>query len=381
MQERQRIASLVLTGGMTVSAAARECGVSRPTAQLWVKRAREQGVENLEIPTTRPHRFRGAAGVEVTEKVLSLRAEHPYWGAAKLHAILWPDFKEAPVCVRTVERVLRRAGLTKPVAPLPPLQRFERSGCNELWQMDFKGLEACWGYRPLSLLDDRSRYCVGLVPLQNRGTESVWATLWALFGEYGLPLEILCDNGDCWGNTGEGPTPLEARLWRLDVKMIHGRVRHPQTQGKVERFHRTLETEGAGLLRQLDLRAAQESCEHLRQHYNWQRPHEALGQEKPGVVYHSSERKRPAKLPAVQVRPGAHLRKVAETGLLSFRGQQYRAGRGLGGESVEIREEESGWSLFYSNHRIGPLRQREVNKPSTHTRRSRGSLESLIGGG
>ncbi len=369
MQERQRLAALVLEGGMSVSAAARECSVSRPTAQLWVRRARIEGIENLAAVSRRPHRLRTPTPSLLAEEVLNLRSQHPYWGAAKLQAVLWPSAGEAPMCVRTIERILQRAGRTQPSAPLPPVQRFERSGCNELWQMDFKGLEACWGYRPLSLLDDCSRFCLALAPLQNRGTESVWNVLWKLFGEYGLPQEILCDNGDCWGNSGQGPTPLAARLWRLGIKTTHGRVRHPQTQGKVERFHRTLEIEGWELLRHDDFQTAQLSCEQLRQHYNWLRPHEALGQAKPGAVYMVSPRKRPPTLPAPQAAPGAHLRKVGATGLVSFRGRDYRAGRGLGGESVEIREEESGAALFYANRRIASLKQVEVNKPSRASRR------------
>ncbi len=97
-----------------------------------------------------------------------------------------------------------------------------------MWQLDFKGLEAHWGYRPLSLLDDCSRFCLRLEPVAGRSTDDYWPVLWQAFGEYGLPQCILCDNGDGFNNTQSlGPTPFQARLWRLGVETVHGRICHP----------------------------------------------------------------------------------------------------------------------------------------------------------
>jgi transposase InsO family protein len=358
MQNRQRLVYRVLQEGWSLTAAAREAGVSRPTAYRWVKRAQEVGITALQEQSRRPHQLRAVTAPEVQQRVLTMKQCFPHYGAKKLHALLWPPPAHAPLCVRTVDRLLQRQGLVKPRPETQrpaQWQRFERSQCNELWQLDFKGLERCWGYYPLSILDDSSRFCLALEPLVSRETEAVWAVLWRVFGEYGMPDCILCDNGDGFNSlSSQGPTLFQARLWRLGLKTVHGRPRHPQTQGKVERFHRTLEEQWAQELRQPSVAQAQHCWPQVRQIYNWQRPHEALGQQMPGVCYERSSRPRPAQLPAAVVPPGAILRKVDAAGKLSYRNQSYRAGRGLSGEYVEIREEAELW-LLYSDVRIAPL--------------------------
>jgi len=321
----------------------------------------------------RPHTLPGATPTleQAREQVLELKAKRPAWGAKKLHAFLWPpdrcavsERSVAPVCVRTVDRWLKEAGLVRPRGQAPPPQRFEREECNQLWQLDFKGLEAHWGYRPLSLLDDCSRFCLRLEPVVGRSTDDYWPVLWQAFGEYGLPDYILCDNGDGFNNTQSlGPTPFQARLWRLGVETMHGRICHPQTQGKVERFHRTLEAEWSRELRQGEVEAARRLWAGIVGDYNWVRPHEALGGRVPGALYVASSRPRPKHLPEAVIAEGAMSRKVDAIGRIRYNGRAYRAGRGLAGEWVELREEESGLVIFFANHRIAPLQDVQEWKP------------------
>ena len=326
-----------------------------------------------------------AAGVapEIEQQVLQVAAKHRAWGAKKLHAVLWPpEEKEneeeneeenasAPICVRTVGRILRRAGRSAraPAIPeAPTCPGFERGQCNALWQLDFKGLEQCHAFRPLSILDDASRFCLGLFPIARlsvrRATESpallLWSGLWEVFGEYGLPEAILCDNGDGFaGSAGVGLTPFEMRLARLGIAVLHGRPYHPQTQGKVERFHRTLEAEWRALLR-VPVEEAPRALEQIRHSYNWVRPHEALGQRKPGALYSASVRPRPDELPLAVVSEEGQKRKVNENGFISFQGNSFRVGRGLCGEWVEVRTEpdaegRSQHTVFYSGQRLDTL--------------------------
>ncbi len=359
-QQRQRLAYRVLCEHISVAQAAREMGVSRQSAHLWVARAKEAGIENLAQQSRRPHHIAHQTPEPIEAAVLEKKAAHRAWGAKKLHALLWPPegAVEAPLCVRTVDRLLRRHGLTgKRSAPPAAVGRFERGACNQLWQLDYKAMGESWHYAPLSVLDDHSRFCLGLVPVQAKTGEAAWEALWHLFGEFGLPDALLCDNGDGFNNTrSAGPTWLQARLWRLGVATTHGRARHPQTQGKVERFHKTLESElGQAGLRKESRGAARQEFERFRQVYNWVRPHEAIGQRVPGSLYVASARPRPAQLPAPEIAPGATVRKVDSCGKISYRNQAYRPGRGLSGEWVEVREEEAGEALFYAGARIGSL--------------------------
>jgi transposase InsO family protein len=359
MQERQKMTYQVLYQGVSISQAAREAGVSRVTAHAWVERARRDGVAGMQEYSRRPHHSPSVTPVlqVAREQVLQLKAKRPAWGAKKLHASLWPpDLGAAPVCVRSVDRWLKQEGLVMPRAVVARPQRFERAQCNQLWQLDFKGLEAHWGYRPLSLLDDCSRFCLRLEPVVGRSTCDYWPILWQAFGEYGLPECILCDNGDGFNNTVSlGPTPFQAWLWRLGVMTMHGRSCHPQTQGKVERFHRMLEAEWKQELRQREVGEARRLWPGIVSDYNWVRPHEALGGRVPGAVYELSLRKRPARLPEAVIAHGAVARKVDEMGRIRYKGRAYRAGRGLAGQWVELREDEGGLVIFYANHRIAPL--------------------------
>lgn len=364
MQERQRLAVRVLHEGVSVAQAAREAGVSRTTAHQWLGRARRDGIGQMRELSRRPRTLPSVTPSlqAAREQVLELKANRPAWGAKKLHARLWPPDTgvapkaTAPVCIRTVDRWLRQAGLVRPRGTVAATQRFERAQCNQLWQLDFKGLEAHWGYRPLSLLDDCSRFCLRLEPVVGRSTDDYWPVLWQAFGEYGLPECILCDNGDGFNNTVSlGPTPFQARLWRLGVATMHGRICHPQTQGKVERFHRTLEAESSQELRQSQVEEARHLWRGIVGDYNWVRPHEALGGRVPGAVYVASLRVRPPRLPEVVIDQGAVARKVDVMGRIRYNSRAYRAGRGLAGEWVELREEEDGLVIFYANHRIAPL--------------------------
>lgn len=343
MDARRRLVVRIQRGEQTVSEAAAAAGVSRQTAYRWLRRAERDGLEAMAEVSRRPHRCPRATEAAVVEQVLALKAERPAWGAKKLHAVLWPERDGAPVCARTVARILDRAGLCQRRPAAAAVGRYEREGCNQLWQLDFKGLERRWGYAPLSLLDDCSRYCLALVPLPGQGLEPLWAALWAVWGEVGLPEEVLCDNAGVFHQReSRGPTQFEARLWRLGVRTTHGRPRHPQTQGKVERFHRTLETEWPEALRQPTRAAAEAALAQVRHDYNWVRPHEALGQRPPGSVWVPSPRPRPADLPPAEVPAGVEARRVDAEGRFYWRGVTYRVGPGLAGESVGVLAELAG---------------------------------------
>ena len=172
-----------------------------------------------------------------------------------------------------------------------------------------------------------------------------------VFGEYGLPDAILCDNA--FGSWGPGVSWFEARLMRLDVRVVHGRPYHPQTQGKVERFHGTLEAEIFPRLPRDNLEHFQAGLEQWRRDvYNAIRPHEALGDVAPVTRWRPCERRRPAKLPTVEYPDGTVIRKVSTVGDVRWRCAKILAGHGLIGEFVRIEEIDNLVNLWYGTHRI-----------------------------
>jgi hypothetical protein len=160
---------------------------------------------------------------------------------------------------------------------------------------------------------------------------------------------MLMDNGDCWGaSESKGPTRFEAKLMLLGIRPIHGRPRHPQTQGKVERFHGTAKRELGSELVQADMDKARAVYEEFKNRYNWVRPHEALGGQVPGKGYAKSPRKRPDKMPEHQIPEGAQTRKVDTEGRVWFKGQSLKIAKGLAGEYVVFKPEDQGLRICYA---------------------------------
>jgi hypothetical protein len=151
------------------------------------------------------------------------------------------------------------------------------------------------------------------------------------------------DNGPPWGAAGsERHTALSVWLLRLGVRVSHGRPRHPQTQGKEERFHRTLVEEvlAAGPLR--DLVSAQARFDAWRQVYNHERPHEALDLAVPATRYQPSPRALPATLPEASYPTGALVRRVRDGGRICFQGRRFRVGQAFDGLPVALTPVEDG---------------------------------------
>jgi len=342
-------------GELTVSQAAREYGVSRNTVRLWVARAAADSAARMCERSRRPHRIPRATDEELAQRILDMKARRPIWGAKKIVAKLWPE--DPPLSVRTADRILSRHGLVGARSQPRPEIRFERSQPNELLQVDFKGLgRPRLGYSPLSVLDDATRFCLALRPLPDIRSATIFSALWDVFGEYGLPEAVLTDNASCFADVScRGPSWFEAQLWLLGIRVLHGRPLHPQTQGKVERFHGTIERELGPLARQQDIREAERVYARFVHDYNYERPHEALDMRAPGKLYMASPRKRPARMPRHEPAPGAVLRQVQVNGRFVFHCKRYAAGKGLSGEQVELREEQDGHGVYFANRRFAAL--------------------------
>ena len=353
--ERGDFVEAVLRRDCTVSQACRHFGISRKTAYKWLDRATQDRPQPLRDrsrrPLHQPHRTPRA----VEQTVLSVHDQYA-WGARKIHSFLCQRGQTVPG-PGAIHQILRRHGRVTTTGGGVPPTRFERSVPNHLWQMDFKGPLAGAPSRRylLTIEDDHSRFLLALRLLSDQTMASVWQTLWPLLSATGLPLAILTDNGFApRGPAEHGLSWLEARLIRLGIKSLHGRPYHPQTQGKVERAHKTMERE---LLARLDWSPPEakvvEQLEHWRgEVYNAIRPHEALGNATPASRWYASERPRPEQLPAVVYPPTMATRKVMQRGEISWRGYELLVGAGLQGESVGVEGSSDGDAvlLYYGSH-------------------------------
>jgi len=300
------------------------------------------------------------------ERICAVRREHPAWGGRKIHRVLRNDgYADVPP-PSTCSSVLRRRGLIgPPEREQHAFQRFEREEPNQLWQMDFKGyiLAGAGQCHPLTILDDHSRFNLCLAACANERSETVQVQLIAVFRRYGLPEAMLMDNGAPWGSDAQHQhTRLTVWMMRQGIIIAHGKPYHPQTQGKEERFHRTLKAEVLTKRPQWhSLDELQRAFDEWRPVYNYRRPHESIGMVVPGDRYVPSTRCYQEVLPAIEYAPGDLVRKVQDHGRISFRGRDYRVGRGFIGEPVALRatEEDGVWEVYYCAQWISRIDLRE----------------------
>lgn len=362
MSERAEFVSLALVEGANIRELCRRFQVSAKTGYKWLQRHREYGAAGLGDRSRRPQGSPHVTGAEMTGEVIELRRKHPSWGGRKLKRRLEDLGREGVPSASTITEILRRHQLlTNPMSTNPPAtQRFEHAHPNDLWQMDFKGhIGVTRGGRchPLTVLDDHSRYALALQACENEQGETVQRILIELFRRYGMPRRMLMDNGSPWGDSGGEPwTRLTVWLLRLGVSVTHGRPYHPQTQGKEERFHRTLLVEVLRDRSFQDVPDCQAAFDPWRRIYNHERPHEALGLAVPASRYRVSGRSYPEQLPAVEYDTGTEVRQVnRDTGRISFQMRQVRIGKAFRGEAVGLQATEAAgiYRVYYCDQYLG----------------------------
>ena len=363
MDQREEFVRLASVAGANRSELCRRFDISRDKGYKWLERYAAEGRDGLADRSRRPLHSPGRSPEAVEAEVLRLRASsNNAWGGRKIAKVMADNGNRVVPAPSTITEILRRHGkLERPGGEHPgPFQRFERAAPNELWQMDFKGHfpMAQGRCHPLTVLDDHSRYAVGLEACGDEQDATVRGRLVSLFRRYGLPFEMLMDNGSPWGDAGDQPfTVFTTWLMRLGIRVIHGRPYHPQTQGKDERFHRTLKTEVLDGKSFCDLTACQRAFDTWRQIYNHERPHDALGLEPPGTRYRVSPRVFPDKLPAIEYGPGDAVRKVDSDGFISLKNRRWRIGKAFRGQPVAVRptSEDGVFSVHYCAQPIGRL--------------------------
>ena len=363
--QRREFVMLASLAGANISALCGRFGISRQTGHLWLRRlaAGECGFEDRSrAPLHSPRRLAD----EDAARILAVRDAHPAWGARKIAAVL-QRAGVAPPAASTIHAVLSRQGRIAPDSPGRPYGTFERTAPNALWQMDFKGRirlgSGAW-LHPLTIIDDHSRFAVGLAACSNQQTDTVQARLEAVFRHHGLPEAIYVDNGSPWGGGRPGQwTPLRLWLLKLGVETIHSRPYHPQGRGKNERFHRSLAAEVFASAPLAGFDAAQAALDRWRHVYNRERPHQALGFATPAERYRPSRRAWPATLAAPCYAPGEIVRRVGTTkAYVSFRNRFWRVPQAFLGETLAIRPRlpEGRYAICFGAHEIASI---DLNDP------------------
>lgn len=338
----------------------RRYGISPTTGYKWLNRYRESGLDGLSDRSRKPKHSPNRSAPEFEGHVLRLRDEQSAWGATKIRRLLCNE-GVVPKAVSTIHAILTRHGRidADEGAKHKAWRRFEHERANDLWQMDFKGhfsIQNGKRCHPLTVLDDHSRFVVCLKACLDEKQETVQEGLRDVFRRYGLPLRMTMDNGAPWGNDLlHRDTPLTIWLRRLGVRVSHSRPYHPQTQGKDERFHRTLKAE---LLRWKifeDFPDIQPVFDHYRDTYNQRRPHQAIGLETPIQRYQPSARSFPEHLPSIDYEASDLVRKVNDKGHVRFKGRHILVGKAYAGLPVALRQAvtDGVWNVYFCCDSIG----------------------------
>ena len=338
------------------SALCREFGITRRTGLKWVQRYREN--QPLSDRSRRPRTSPSRTPEEVELLILAARAENPGWGARTIRDVLLAEGHQNIPCAKTVNNILNRYGCISPEESQKrqPFTRFQKDLCNQMWQADFKGefrmADGNYCY-PLDIMDDHSRFAIRVAP--HLGTANVVIPVFTeAFREFGLPDSILSDNGAQFAGFKKGYTQFERWLMDLDILPIHGRIKHPQTQGKIERFHRSMKQELLNHTTIADIEDAKNKLSAWRDKYNNIRPHEALGMKRPGEVYVPSQRQYKETIEKYEYGGEYHVIKVNSWGYVRFDKWQVYLSETMIDQYIEFRPGPDGESFVacYRNFKI-----------------------------
>ena len=369
MEQRKQFVLAASAEDANISELCREYGISRKTGHKWINRS-ELGLPLCD-QSRRPHRQPSKTADNIEQKIIQLRLQHPSWGGKTIRAVLEAAGIEGLPSDKTCCNILKRNGLVDPMESIKhkPYQRFEKEHCNEMWQADFKGDfllgngVRCW---PLTILDDHSRFSIRIEPKDS--ASGVKDSFVLAFQEYGLPNSVLSDHGTQFGGVHNGLSTFDRFLMDLDIQPIHGRIMHPQTQGKIERFHRTMKQEALRVT-PANIAEAKMRLENWRWMYNEVRPHHALDLKTPASVYIPSTR------PYYEPKPyiyeeGAKLVKVNNWGFLRFGQIQLFLSESMADTKVEIRfAENNTFSVIYRNYKIASVDAIEGKLLNRHIQR------------
>ena len=369
MKQRHEFIQFAKRVGANISQLCKCYGISRKTAYKWLDRYEKEGEKGLYNQSRRPKNSPKKTRNNIEQIVTDLRREHPAWGGRKLAARLQAKGHVEVPHASTVTHILHRHGLISKQASeqATAWKRFEHPSPNDLWQMDFKGHFPLGESRchPLTILDDHSRFSLCLQACLNEQRDTVQAQLIEVFRRYGLPHRMNMDNGSPWGHSQPMKhryTVLSAWMIRLGIKVSYSRPKHPQTNGKDERFHRTLKAEVLQYQSFSTLWQAQGAFDKWRYCYNHERPHEAISMQTPIQRYKVSQRIYPETLKAIEYGPQDLVRKVQKDGVIFYKNRCFKVGKAFYTQPVALRHTTSDhlFDVYFCHQKIATC---DLNNP------------------
>lgn len=301
---RARVVVLqVVSNQMSVTQAAAEYGYSRRHLHRLLARYRQGGLDALEQRSRRPKSSPQTTPAEVRARVIQLRGQLTANGSdAGPVTIAWHLEREGLTApsTSTIRRILHDEGLIVPEPrkrPRSSYVRFAAAQPNEMWQSDVTHWRLADGtdVDVLNWLDDHSRYLLSATAHQPVTGDDVVAIFLQTIDEHGPPASTLTDNARIYtARFGGGRNAFEYLLPLLGVRQKNGSPGHPQTQGKIERFHQTQKRWLAARPTPRTTIELQRQLDEFREHYNEHRPHRALDRATPGHAYRATPKTAPA---------------------------------------------------------------------------------------
>jgi transposase InsO family protein len=369
MKERSRFVLDYESGLFSMSELCERYGISRPTGYKWWARYEAQGLQALQDRSRRPQSCPHRTDARTEQALVTLRREHPTWGPVTLLDRLKMTQPELELpAVSTAAEILDRHGLivarkrrSKPHHPGRPY--LEMRAPNDVWSADFKGEFLTRDHRycyPLTIADGCSRYLLVCRGQFSTAYLSARTTFRAAFREFGLPLQILTDNGGPFASCAiAGLSRLSAWWIKLGIHPIRIEPGKPAQNGRHERMHRTLKADTTRPPAS-NLAAQQRRFERFRRCYNEERPHQGLEGQVPAALYHPSSRTFPEREPELSYPGHFKVLKVCANGCLKWHNRYIFVSTVLSGEILGLEPFDDGiWSVHFGSVLLGRIDERD----------------------
>jgi transposase InsO family protein len=340
-----------------------EYGIHRQTGyEVW-QRYKDGGVEGLLPQSRAPKHIPHKTPKNLVDVVVQARKEHPTWGAKKLKVMLEKRYETKLPAHSTICAMLKQAGLIEPnrkrrVGVARPTGLTEALAPNDVWCADYKGQfrlgdqKYCY---PLTLTDQHSRFLLACQGMERISDEAACEVSTDAFRKYGIPAVLRTDNGVPFASKGlAGLTRLSAFWMRLGIRLERIQRGHPEQNGRHERMHRTLKAETTRPAAKNALQQ-QERFSEFQQHFNHERPHEAIGQKRPGDLYVPSTRAFSGQLPPVDYPMHDDVLLVRGKGVIQIGyGRRFYLSEALTNHPVGLRELADGrWLITFMDLDLG----------------------------
>jgi transposase InsO family protein len=365
--------------GMSPRDAAVRHGIGKTQVYEWLARYEESGAEGLLPRSRRPLRSPAQLDAAFEDEIVRWRKAKPRWGAKKIRSMLARDGWQPLPAVWTVHQVLLRRGLVEQHQrhrePTGGWQRFVRPHCNDLWHIDatqhrLANGQAFW---VIDLVDDHSRFLLATYVCSSPTAEAGWAAVRGAVAAYGLPRQLLSDNGLNFTGRLHGFTVAFERQVRAGgIELIHARPYHPETIGKLERQHATQNAWVADYGPPRSLATAQHVLDDYRHDYNTARPHEGIGQQFPVEIYLPGLS---VDLPAIELAPadpypeGCLKRRVNNSGRFAYASTDLPLDKRWAGITVGLIRKRSLLEIYYGAALIETLNIGNLPEPQPRGRR------------